>query len=124
MATVMEFKLSPRAVAALGQYADTTGLKLDAAAEEMILASASSSAVQPEQRPIPLVDMPAKRREFLEELKRTGSVSEACAYSGVSQGLPYGWARSDIDFARAFEQIRAELREQRHPLVDGSPSLV
>jgi len=110
--TEMVFKLSPGAVRALGEYVDDTGLGIDEAAEELIVASATK-LVRIRRPEVSLNGHGDVKDRFLTALRDLGSVSGACEATVISEGLPYGWARRDTQFARAFDRVRAELRDAR-----------
>lgn len=111
--TTLQLKVSPRALSALAIYVEQTGLGTDAAADELILMAAASKGVQPDQIYDVATSMSDKKRAFLAHLKEWGTVSAACDIAGISQGLPYGWSRTDVEFAKAFEDVKAELRDER-----------
>lgn len=110
--TTVSFKLSPRAVSALQQYTEMTGLGVDAAADELILAASLQHGVQPEQREQQTSVLTEKQRRFLAHFRELQIVSLACQATGISEGLPYGWARTNIHFAQAFDAARAEVRDK------------
>lgn len=109
--TAMEFRLSPRALRALGSYVEDSGLGIDEAVEDLVLRG--SGTIPQRAEPVDLEMLPEKKRRFLELLLDLGAVSEACEAAVISQGLPYGWARSDLEFARAFDEVRQSLRDVR-----------
>lgn len=46
---------------------------------------------------------PTRRADFLGALRVSGSVGEACQWSGMSRGSAYALARRDPDFAAAWD---------------------
>jgi hypothetical protein len=110
--TVMTFRLSPRAVSAIGSRMDATGMGLDEVAEELILQAAGR---EPGDRVVipGLDEVSGDKRRFLELLSEEGSVSGACEGICIAQGTPYAWARTDAVFAQLFDSIRGDLRASR-----------
>ena len=52
-----------------------------------------------------------KKEAFLQIYAATGNVGEACRALGVHRTLPHQWARSDPEFARAWEMMKEEYRD-------------
>ncbi len=51
---------------------------------------------------------PARMRDlFLEALKRTGLVTEACKIAGIARHTPYNWSKKSEEFAKTMEAARA-----------------
>ncbi len=48
------------------------------------------------------------RKGFLEALKRTGLVTEACEIVGIARRTPYDWAKKSEEFAETMEVARAD----------------
>ena len=48
------------------------------------------------------------RKGFLEALKRTGLVTEACEIVGISRRTPYDWSKKSEQFAEAMEAARTD----------------
>jgi hypothetical protein len=110
--TVLEFRLSPAALRALGDYVQETGLGVDEAADTLLIAGVGRLPTE-RREPSSMSGYGASKDRFLELLMSIGSVSDACHALCISEGLPYGWARTDLEFARAFDQARVTLRERR-----------
>lgn len=110
--TVLELKLSPAGLRALGEYVADSGLGVDEAADSLILAGRGRIPLG-DQDEVPLEGYGEQKDRFLGLLLELGAVSDACHALCISEGLPYGWARNDIGFARAFDRARVTLRERR-----------
>ncbi len=48
------------------------------------------------------------QESFLEALKRTGLVTEACEIVGIARRTPYDWSRKSEEFAEAMDAARNE----------------
>lgn len=110
--TVVEFRLSPAALRALGDYVHETGLGVDEAADNLLLVGLGRIPTD-RRPPIALAGYGEQKDRFLRLLLELGAVSDACHAMCISEGLPYGWARNDLAFARAFDEARVTLRERR-----------
>ena len=49
-----------------------------------------------------------KKKDFLEALRVTGLVTDACEIAGIARRTPYDWAQKSEEFAEAMEAARAE----------------
>jgi len=49
-----------------------------------------------------------KKKDFLEALRTTGLVTDACKIAGIGRRTPYDWAQKSEEFAEAMEAARAE----------------
>ena len=69
-----------------------------------------------------------RRRQFLEELARTGNVEKACALVGMGKSAAYCWKREDEAFSnewntaveRVIDAVEAKLIEQA--MTDDTPA--
>jgi len=49
-----------------------------------------------------------KKKDFLEALRATGLVTDACKIARIARRTPYDWAQKSEEFAEAMEAARAE----------------
>jgi len=49
-----------------------------------------------------------KKKDFLEALRATGLVTDACKIARIARRTPYDWAQKSGEFAEAMEAARAE----------------
>ncbi|MEE8176746.1 MAG: hypothetical protein V3T65_01985, partial [Acidobacteriota bacterium] len=49
-----------------------------------------------------------KKKDFLEALRTTGLVTDACKIARIGRRTPYDWAQKSEEFAEAMEAARAE----------------
>lgn len=112
MSVVVEFRLSSSALRALGEYVQNTGLGVDEAADNLLIAGGGRLPLNRHDPPV-MTGYGDRKDRFLALLLEFGAVSDACYALCISEGLPYSWARNDLEFARAFDHARVLLRERR-----------